>query len=200
MVDRLNHKGSVPIHCQRIILQPFKVSDAFFMFRNWANDPDVTRYMTWFPHENMQVTESVISSWVNDYSKPNFYQWAILLKKIDEPIGSIGVVELDAENQSCEIGYCIGKAYWHQGYTTEALRAVLDFLFKQVGIKTIIARHDIRNPHSGDVMRKSGMKYVETRENIGLTKEGEPLNCAYYSIELGSYLKSTCEVVINENV
>ena len=81
MVDQLTHKGSVPIHCQRIILQPFKVSDAFFMFRNWANDPDVTRYMTWFPHENMQVTESVISSWVSDYSKPNFYQWAILLRK-----------------------------------------------------------------------------------------------------------------------
>ena len=40
MDRQLNHKGSIPIHCQRIILQPFKVSDAFFMFRNWANDAD----------------------------------------------------------------------------------------------------------------------------------------------------------------
>lgn len=188
MVDQLNHKGSIPLHCQRIILQPFKVSDAFFMFRNWANDPDVTRYMTWFPHENMQVTESVISSWVNDYSKPNFYQWAILLKKIDEPIGSIGVVEMDEDAKSCELGYCIGKPFWHQGYTSEAVSQLITFLFEQVKFEKITARHDVRNPNSGAVMMKCGMKYVTTRINIGQTKEGEPLSCAYYEISREDYL------------
>lgn len=188
MVDQLNHKGSVPIHCQRIILQPFKVSDAFFMFRNWANDPDVTRYMTWFPHENMQVTESVISSWVSDYSKPNFYQWAILLRQIDEPIGSIGVVEMDEDAKSCELGYCIGKPFWHQGYTSEAVSHVIKFLFEQVKFEKITARHDVRNPNSGAVMMKCGMKYVTTRINIGQTKEGEPLSCAYYEISREEYL------------
>ena len=188
MVDQLTHKGSVPIHCQRIILQPFKVSDAFFMFRNWANDPDVTRYMTWFPHENMQVTESVISSWVSDYSKPNFYQWAILLRQIDEPIGSIGVVEMDEDAKSCELGYCIGKPFWHQGYTSEAVNYVIKFLFEQVKFEKITARHDVRNPNSGAVMMKCGMKYVTTRINIGQTKEGEPLSCAYYEISREEYL------------
>ena len=188
MVDQLNHKGSVPIHCQRIILQPFKVSDAFFMFRNWANDTDVTRYMTWFPHENIQVTESVISSWVSDYSKPNFYQWAILLKKIDEPIGSIGVVEMDEDAKSCELGYCIGKPFWHQGYTSEAVSQLITFLFEQVKFEKITARHDVRNPNSGAVMMKCGMKYVTTRINIGQTKEGEPLSCAYYEISREEYL------------
>ncbi len=187
MAKRLEHKGTVPMFGHRIILQPFKKSDAFFMFRNWAYDPDVTRYMTWFPHKNMEESETIISSWVSNYAKPNFYQWAILLMKIDEPIGSIGVVKLDEENQSCELGYCIGKQFWHQGYTTEALNAVLKFLFEQVKFKTITARHDIRNPHSGDVMKKCGMKYIETRDNIGLTKEGEPLTCAYYSISIDDW-------------
>ena len=187
MAKRLEHKGTVPMFGHRIILQPFKKSDAFFMFRNWAYDPDVTRYMTWFPHKNMEESETIISSWVSNYAKPNFYQWAILLMKIDEPIGSIGVVKLDEEDQSCELGYCIGKPFWHQGYTTEALNAVLKFLFEQVKFKTITARHDIRNPHSGDVMKKCGMKYIETRENIGLTKEGEPLTCAYYSISIDDW-------------
>lgn len=190
MAKRLEHKGTIPMFGHRIILQPFKKNDAFFMFRNWAYDPDVTRYMTWFPHKNMEESETIISSWVSNYAKPNFYQWAILLMKIDEPIGSIGVVELDEENQSCELGYCIGKHFWHQGYTTEALKAVLKFLFEQVKFKTITARHDIRNPHSGDVMKKCGMKYIETRENIGLTKEGEPLTCAYYSISMDDWKKT----------
>lgn len=190
MAKRLEHKGTVPMFGHRIILQPFKKSDAFFMFRNWAYDPDVTRYMTWFPHKNMEESETIISSWVSNYAKPNFYQWAILLMKIDEPIGSIGVVKLDEEDQSCELGYCIGKQFWHQGYTTEALNAVLKFLFEQVKFKRITARHDIRNPHSGDVMKKCGMKYIETRENIGLTKEGKPLTCVYYSISIDDWKKT----------
>lgn len=182
MKSALEHKGSVLIQGRRIILQPFKVSDAFFMFRNWANDPDVTRYMTWFPHKDIQETESVISMWEEGYAKADFYQWAILLRQIDEPIGSIGVVRLDEDAKSCELGYCIGKTFWHQGYTSEALEEVIKFLFEQVKFEKITARHDIRNPHSGGVMKKCGMRYVETRENIGQTKEGEPLSCAYYEI------------------
>ena len=186
MESNLEHKGSALIEGHRIILQPFKMSDASLMFKNWANDPDVTRYMTWFPHKNVQETESIISLWENNYAKPDFYQWAIFLKTIAEPIGSIGVVELNEANRSCELGYCIGKAFWHQGYMTEALKEVLGFLFAQVHFERITARHDIRNPHSGDVMRKCDMRYVETRENIGLTKEGEPLSCAYYVIDRDS--------------
>lgn len=191
MKKQLNHKGSVVLHGPRIVLQPFKMSDAFFMFRNWANDPDVTRYMTWFAHKNIQETESVIALWEKNYSQPNFYQWAILLRKIDEPIGSIGVVDLDEEKLSCEIGYCIGKPFWHQGYTTEALKEVVKFLFEQVNFETINARHDIRNPRSGDVMRKCGMRSVEIRENIGLTKEGETLSCEYYSISRDAFFNNT---------
>ena len=188
MAKRLEHKGTVPMFGHRIILQPFKKSDAFFMFRNWAYDPDVTRYMTWFPHKNMEESETIISSWVSNYAKPNFYQWAILLRQIDEPIGSIGVVEMDEDAKSCELGYCIGKPFWHQGYTSEAVSHVIKFLFEQVKFEKITARHDVRNPNSGAVMMKCGMKYVTTRINIGQTKEGEPLNCAYYEISREEYL------------
>jgi len=188
MGSDLEHKGSVLIQGQRINLQPFKVSDAFFMFRNWANDPDVTRYMTWFPHKDIQETESVISMWEEGYSKANFYQWAILLRQIDEPIGSIGVVEMDEDAKSCELGYCIGKPFWHQGYISEAVSYVIKVLFEQVKFEKITARHDVRNPNSGAVMKKCGMKYVTTRINIGQTKEGEPLSCAYYEISREEYL------------
>ena len=184
----LTHKGTVPLYGPRVVLERFCVEDALLMYKNWASDPEVTRYMTWFAHKDVQETESVISLWESDYSKLNFYQWAIVLRKIDEPIGSIGVVEHDEENQSCEIGYCIGKYFWHQGYTSEALEAVIKFLFDQVGYLKITARHDIRNPHSGDVMKKCGMRYIETRMNIGITKEGEPLNCAYYEIDKDTYM------------
>ena len=81
-----------------------------------------------------------------------------------------------------EIGYCMGKRWWHRGIMSEALGAVMDFLFQQVGVQRIVARHDVNNPHSGGVMRKCGMKFEEIREKANRNNQGE-CDCAYYGIE-----------------
>ena len=57
------------------------------------------------------------------------------------------------------IGYCIGRIWWHQGITYEAMKAVMTFFFEEVGVNRIESRHDPRNPNSGKVMVKCGMKY-----------------------------------------
>ena len=59
-----------------------------------------------------------------------------------------------------EIGYCIGRSWWGQGITSEALSAVLDFLFQEVGVESIIAKHAVDNPASGRVMEKAGMNFL----------------------------------------
>lgn len=66
------------------------------------------------------------------------------------------------------IGYCIGRKWWKQGITSEALKAVIDFLFDEVKTNRIEARHDPRNPNSGLVMKKCGMKVVERYLSISL--------------------------------
>ena len=63
---------------------------------------------------------------------------------------------------SAEVGYCVGREFWHKGIASEALKAVMDFLFDEVGVNRIEAYHDPRNPYSGDVMKKCGMKYEGT--------------------------------------
>ena len=55
---------------------------------------------------------------------------------------------------------------------TEALGAVIDFLFSQVGVRRIVALHDVNNPHSGGVMRKCGMTFEEIREKSGQNNQG----------------------------
>ena len=111
--------------------------------------------------------------WIRDYEKPDFYQWMIELKEISAPIGSISVVHHRDDIAAAEIGYCIGQSRWHKGIMTEALTAVMQFLFKEVGMNRIEAKHDINNPHSGGVMKKCGMKYEGTcrasdRNNQGI--------------------------------
>ena len=154
----LIHKGTQTIETPRLILRPFEVADAGAMFRNWASDPEVTQFLTWPTHTGPQISEMVLRSWVESYSQDNYYAWAIVLKESGEPIGSISGMDPQDSIACVEIGYCIGKSWWHQGIMTEALRGVMDYLFS-IGFNRIFARHDPNNPHSGAVMIKCGMVY-----------------------------------------
>ena len=55
---------------------------------------------------------------------------------------------------------------------TEALSAVIEYLYKEVGMNRIAARHDPNNPHSGDVMKKCGMKYEGTHRASDRNNQG----------------------------
>ena len=120
----LTHKGTQTIDTSRLILRRAILEDAQHMFRNWASDPEVTKYLTWPVHGSIAVSETVIRSWIQEYEKDSCYQWMIVLKEIGEPIGSISVVRQNDSVEEAEIGYCIGSPWWHKGVMTEALNAV----------------------------------------------------------------------------
>ena len=168
----MTHKGTQTIETSRLILRRAVPEDAQPMFRNWASDPEVTKYLTWPTHTSMDVSRWVCKDWVSHYDEPNYYQWAIELKEIAQPIGSIAGVKVDDETEMVEIGYCIGKKWWHQGIVAEALGAVMKYLFEEVGYHRIEAMHDPNNPNSGRVMRKCGMKYEGTTHASDQNNQG----------------------------
>ena len=85
----LNHKGTQTIETPRLILRKARMEDAEPMLRNWANDTEVTKFLTWPTHGNIEVTKKLLESWVGSYQRDDYYQWMIVLKEINEPIGSI---------------------------------------------------------------------------------------------------------------
>lgn len=174
----LQHKRTQTIETSRLILRQARMADAEPMFRNWANDPEVTKFLTWPPHENIEVTRKVLAGWIENYQKEDYYQWMIVLKETGEPIGSI-MANTVGRAQSAHIGYCIGKAWWHQGIMSETLKAVMDFLFDEVGYHRVEAMHDSNNPHSGGVMKKCGMKYEGTLRMADRNNQGICDACYY---------------------
>lgn len=168
----LTHKGTQMIETPRLILRPFTMDDAQAMFDNWASDPEVTTFMTWPAHDNVEISRRVLEDWISSYENKAYYQWAIEWKELGQPIGSISVVRQNARIEEAEIGYCIGKNWWHQGITSEALAAVTGFLFKEVGMNRVAARHDPNNPHSGGVMKKCGMRYEGTNRASDRNNQG----------------------------
>ena len=68
---KINHQGSKILETERLILRPFTLDDAGTMFRNWASDPEVTKFLTWPTHASREVSEKVLRDWVEQYEKPD---------------------------------------------------------------------------------------------------------------------------------
>lgn len=184
----MENKGTKVIRTHRLVLRPFTVEDAPAMFRNWASDSAVTEFLTWPPHESPAATAELLARWAKETAEdPSVYQWAIELKSIEEPIGSISAMHINEKTAACELGWCIGKKWWGQGIMPEAGAAVIAYLFDEVGMNRVAARHDVRNPKSGRVMQKLGMTYEGVLRQAGVCNAGI-CDEAYYSILKNEYL------------
>jgi len=183
----LMHKGTNTINTDRLILRRFEMQDAENMYKNWATDKEVTKFLQWKPHENVEFTKSLLEGWIEKYKNDFVYNWVIEYKEINEVIGNISIVKLNESKYSCEIGYCISSKYWNLGVTTESLKAVIDYLFKEVGFNRIAALHDTNNVASGKVMIKSGMEYEGTFRQAGVRENNQFYDLAQYAIIREAY-------------
>lgn len=186
----MRHLGTKRLETDRLILRKFTVDDAEAMYNNWASDPEVTKYLTWPAHKTIGASKDVLTDWVDRYAEDDYYQWAIVLKENgDYPIGSISVVQRDDAVEMVHIGYCIGRKWWRQGITSEAFAATVRFFFEDVGVNRIEARHDPRNPNSGKVMIKCGLKYEGTHRQADNNNQGR-CDSALYAIIGSDYDRS----------
>ena len=175
----MEHKGTVKIETERLVLRRFEEKDIEPAYRNWTSSEKVTEFLRWLPHDSVEETEGVLKIWINNYEKNNFYQWAIVLKELGEPIGTISVVGMKEKSDTVHIGYCIGEAWWHKGYTSEAFAAIIPFFFENVKVGRIESQHDPNNPNSGKVMEKCGLKYEGTLRKSDWSNKGIVDACMY---------------------
>lgn len=176
----MNHQGTQPLLSPRLTLRRFTMDDVEAMYQNWASDDAVTQYLFWETHPDTEVTRAVLSTWVEQYEQAGYYNWAIALE--GRVIGNIAVVRCSERDEWAEIGYVIGRAHWGQGIMTEALAAVLRFLFESVGLHRVMLRHDVENIGSGRVMVKNGLQYEGTLRGHHRRRDGTWADLAVYGI------------------
>ena len=182
----MKHLGTKLIETNRLILRPFTMDDAPAMYHNWANDREVTKFLTWPTHSDIEISRKVAASWVEGYTKEDYYQWCIEWKETQEAIGSISAVHINEKIQSVELGYCIGRQYWNRGISSEALSAVVQFFFEEVQVNRIEARHDTNNPNSGKVMKCCGFEFEGIHRQSDSNNTGI-CDMAYYGILAEDY-------------
>lgn len=145
------------IETERLVLRHFVKEDADAMFNNWANDPEVAKYMTWNPHQSVEETKCIINIWLEEYKDPKTIRYAITLKDTGEVIGGIDVPRFNNDDVP-EVGYCLSRKYWNKGYMTEACTALVKYIF-DLGYKEITIAADERNIGSNRVIQKCGFEF-----------------------------------------
>lgn len=157
----------INLHTKRLNLRQITMSDCEQIFSCWASDEEVTKYLTWHAHKNIETTKNVVKSWISEYKNNACYRWGIELKGTNKLIGIIDIVDYISNDPV--IGYVLGKAYWNNGYMTEALKSVLDKLFRD-GYSRILIEADERNIGSNSVIIKNGFQFIKKE-----TKQCSPL-------------------------
>lgn len=106
----MEHKGTIRIETDRLVLKRHVLDDAEIMFKNWVTEKDVTKFLSWQPHKNVDETKQLLIDWIESYDKQDFYFWTIELKDSHELVGDISVVSLDEATESVELGYGVLEA------------------------------------------------------------------------------------------
>ena len=142
----------------RLVLRPLTVADAPDVQR-LAGEREVASTTLNIPHPyEPGMAEQWISTHQGAYERGELVNFAIGLRVDNALLGAIGL-RIDQQHTHAELGYWLGKPYWNAGYCTEAAHAVVAYGFESLGLHRIHASHMTRNPASGRVMQKIGMRY-----------------------------------------
>ncbi|MDD9974338.1 MAG: GNAT family N-acetyltransferase [Candidatus Poribacteria bacterium] len=151
-------RSAPPLLTERLLLRSLTLEDAADVQR-LAGDRDVAATLSNMPHPYEDgMAEEWMRACSDKFEKDEALNFAITLKIDKNLIGGMEL-RLDQKNENAELGYWIGKPYWNCGYATEAAGAVVAYGFEVLKLNRIHAKHFKRNPASGRVLEKIGMRY-----------------------------------------
>ena len=155
----MKNDNTPTLETERLILRKFTESDKEALF-NIYKDEEVNTYLPWFPLKSLEEVETFFKNHYEEvYKQPEGYKYAICLRTDHVPIGYVNV----SMDDNHDLGYGLRKEFWHRGIVTEASRAVIEQV-KKDGFLYVTATHDVKNPRSGEVMKKLGMRYMYSYE------------------------------------
>ena len=140
----------------RLVLRPFLLSDAA-MVQRLAGERAVADTTLTIPHP---YADGLAESWIGSHEGAWTRHEMATLAVTEADAGLIGAisVRIELSHRRAEMGYWIGAPYWGLGYATEAARAMIIFGFDKLSLHRIYSQHFTRNPASGRVMAKVGMR------------------------------------------
>lgn len=145
----------------RLVLRPFEPADAPTV-QDLAGERDIADTTLNIPHPYEDgMAEAWIATHEAGFKDGTLVAFAIALLETGQLVGAIGL-HVERRFNQAELGYWIGKPFWNRGYATEAAIAIIRYGFSSLDLNRIASRHFSRNPASGRVMQKAGMRHEGT--------------------------------------
>ena len=168
------------ITTRRLVLRMPVPGDAPEIIRAYAADPEVTRYLLFPPDQTTAEVEAFLRATVERREQGRAFAWALTLP------GSgaiIGMIDARVDSYMVNVGYVLGRAYWHAGYAAEALSAVVAWTDAEPEVQRVWAVCCVDNPSSARVMEKAGLtrEGVLRRWMVFPNLDGTPRDCLCYS-------------------
>ena len=153
------------IRTERLLLRPWRMRDAAHLYE-YAKDPQVGPAAGWPVHRDVDHSREIIRT---VFCAPHTF--AVCRGEDGVPIGSIGLkmgeaTDLTDRPDECELGYWIGRPFWGQGLIPEAVEAILEYAFAELGMQTVWCGYYDGNEKSKRVQEKCGFLYHHTCENV----------------------------------
>jgi RimJ/RimL family protein N-acetyltransferase len=158
----------VEIETERLRLRRPVPSDAESIFRAYAQDPEVTRYLVWRPHSHVETTRHFIAECESRWANLSGFPYMITPKVGGDPIG---MIDLKPFNHSraleaavefpygIEFGCVLARIHWGNGFMPEAISAVVRVSLSTATIYRVQATCDIENRASARALEKAGLSY-----------------------------------------
>lgn len=185
ITNKLNHRGTIELKTERLILRKVKLDDTKDIYNKLATDEKIIDILSWNDNPSIEFTKKMVENILEEYTtKKAIYKWIIEEKNTNQIVGMILMDTFNEERVVAEIDYCIASNFRGNGYATEALKKVIEYLIFEVGFFRIEAVHNMNNEASGKVMQKAGMKYEGTLRGraISLNEDGNPDDLKMYAI------------------
>jgi len=167
------------LETQRLILRALCPSDLDDLYE-YASDHEIDHYVPWEHYENIDEARENLNMFLEQYDKDGFGAWGIEHRTDQKLIGLINTSK-PGYNRRVEVGYAISRAYWGQGYATEALRAVIQFGFEKMELARIEAVVLPENIASARVLEKAGMQFEGLLRKYQVWKD-QPSDLKMYAI------------------
>lgn len=147
-------KPPTHIETARLILRKPVPEDTPLIYEAYAQDAEVTRYLTWRPHLSLADGEEPAAHRIAAWERGQYFSWVIVSRDGGE---LMGMISIRPDAWRVDLGYVLGRRWWGLGYMTEAVRAVVDYLLSEREVFRVWAVCDVDNPASARVLEKSGM-------------------------------------------
>lgn len=156
-------------------------NDAKPIFERYGSDSDMTRFLTWTPHESIKRAHTFIERARRGWVDGSELIWSIWLR--DTPMFA-GMLSVRPQGPAVTLGYALAKSCWRQGFMSEVLRALIPSLLAQPEIWRVWAVCDVENVASAGVLEHVGMQRegVLRRWTVHPNLSPEPRDCFCYSI------------------